>query len=403
MTCLFRVLYDHYGSDLELVLSLLKYLHDTDRDTGEFPLPSRGLASDMQCTRAEARGRIKRLMDLNVIVQLREVPGHATQYGLSTELADLLQSASQSGRHEGGPQGENRSSSSAEQAASSRGGRIAATREYYNLTILGTCSRGGTGTPHPKIASRSAVFRPPFFASELRALHTCLPGVPWSKFAAGLRADGVPTKNIQAALQLALHEALLGTRRVRSWGRWLRVVVKAPESVDEASQRTIHSWLAALEPLRARLAALGAPADVEDAPGVRDALTALLEASGEDGARRGGDTASSDTASSDVARRVGGVGVAHETADVGVARRVVALYSTWEQVLKLYGGNSTLTLLDAGAPVPMPPSPVSLEYQLWAAYGTAALVQAKTAEMEELRDCGVEVVFPSVKEGSHGC
>ena len=396
MTCLFWILHDRYESNLGLVLSLLKYLHDTDRDTREFPLPSRGLARHVGCTHAEAKGQVKKLVALGVIDQLRQVRGHATQYGLSAELVDLLQSVPQSGRQEGGPQGEKRGSPGAELVASSRGGSILADREYCisKRVSTGSCTGTGTRTPHSPLLSRSAENRPPFssnlsdnIAAELHALSTCLPKIAWSRHVAGLRADGVPDKNILAALQLALHEALLGPRRVRSWGRWLRVTAKTPESVDEASRRTIDSWLAALEPLRARLAASGAPTNVEDAPGVRDALTALLEASEEDCARRALGT---------------GQGTRGDVRGFqSVTRRVVAPHCGWEQVLRLYGGNSTLTFLDAGAPVP--PTPVSLEYRLWAAYGVEALVRAKTDEMEELRDCGVEVVFPSVEEGSHGC
>jgi len=215
----------------------------------------------------------------------------------------------------------------------------------------------------------------------LQALSTCLPKGAWARHAAALHADGVPRKDIRTALQLALQEALLGERRVRSWGRWLRVVANAPEPVDEASRRRFDSWLVALKPLRARLADLGAPACIEDAPGIRDALTALTDASDEGGACR----APEETAQ----------GASDD------ARRAPPPHGTWGQVLLLYGGNSTLTLLEDGSPVP--PTPVSLEYRLWAEYGAEALVQVKAAEMEELQDCGVEVEFMNTEEACHGC
>jgi len=182
----------------------------------------------------------------------------------------------------------------------------------------------------------------------------------------------VPHKNIQAALRLALHEALLGVRRVKSWARWLPVTARHPEQPDEATQRRIDTWLVELEPLRSRLEALGAPAHTEDAPGIRDALTAFLGASNED-----------------------------DSPGVLDGTRRTAAHTNWEQVLLLYGGNSTLTFLDNGAPVP--PSPVSLEYRLWVEYGTEALVRSKAEEEEELKDCGVEVVFPEMEGGGNGC
>lgn len=336
MTCsVLEQLVQHYGVNAGVAAAVVLLVRQGGWPPSCFPLSAAQLARQLGCDRGKARRYIRDLISMAGISPVRRDQGCPNYFTLSPCLQKILESLLVCGASVASRHGVSNTSDRENSNSNTKSDPTSP------IALSTTISRAASSDqPPPESATPAA----------LGILRVCLPNIDWQGQVNRQHAQGVPQGWIQRGLRAAVAEVLTGHEVIRSWDRWFARVVRNPETVPDEKWARFIEWFVALEPLRARLERLGGPCDLDHAPCAREALALLLGA------------------------------------DSGLSG------AAWEEVVRTYGGRAVLQVLEQAS---VPPRPVALEFSLWEQFGADALVTIKSAELTELKACGVDVACPA--------